>query len=623
MSWITPLGFLGLASIAVLIIIYIIKPNYQQKYVSSTYVWKLSLQYRKKRLPVNRFRNILLFICQLLILTACAFMLAQPFLAADTEVRKTEKIVIIDASASMLSMRSDDKTRFDYAVSQVNAFADEFLTQGGMLTVIVAGQEASVVVAPRITEDSLSDLTKALNSIECTYGEGDISGAIELAEDTLRANADAEVVLYTGTQYLDKGGVTVVDVSQDGEWNVSILNCSAELDENLYNFTVDLASYGRDTYVTLYCDIFGVGESKQTVSMSSYVKCSGDKTQVVEFNTIDDDSVTRISSYEYAYFHVEENDSFSHDNSFYLYGGERETIKIEYCSTKANVFFESILFSLRDRFKTTRNIEIKEVQDGKAILEGFDLYIFEHAMPEVVPQDGVVLLVNPDKAPEGVDIVLGDDVKGEFYLALGHQHPVIEFVRPERIEVTEYKRVVTSDGFETLMYCGGDPVFLLKNEVDSKIGVLSFSLNNSTFAVDNAFPITMFNLFNYFMPQTFDGYVFDVNEVVELKARGALLTVSGPGFQEEFEEFPSTLSLSKPGIYTASQTLISTKEKVENFFVKIPSLQSNIKRTVDNLPRIHIERESERSDTDLLIYFAAVLVTLLFVEWLLQSREQF
>ena len=67
MSFLLPLGFLGLLAIGALILIYIIKPNYQQKFVSSTYVWKLSLKYRKKSIPINRFRNILIFLCQLLI----------------------------------------------------------------------------------------------------------------------------------------------------------------------------------------------------------------------------------------------------------------------------------------------------------------------------------------------------------------------------------------------------------------------------------------------------------------------------------------------------------------------------------------------------------------------------
>ena len=47
MSLLYPLGLIALIGIIVLIIIYIIKPNYQTKFVSSTFVWKLSLKYRK------------------------------------------------------------------------------------------------------------------------------------------------------------------------------------------------------------------------------------------------------------------------------------------------------------------------------------------------------------------------------------------------------------------------------------------------------------------------------------------------------------------------------------------------------------------------------------------------
>ena len=54
MTLLIPLGLLGLLSIAGLILIYIIKPNYQQKYISSTYVWALSLKLKKKRLPVSK-----------------------------------------------------------------------------------------------------------------------------------------------------------------------------------------------------------------------------------------------------------------------------------------------------------------------------------------------------------------------------------------------------------------------------------------------------------------------------------------------------------------------------------------------------------------------------------------
>ena len=49
MNLLLPLGLLALLSLVVLLIIYLLKPNYQQKMISSTFVWKLSLKYRKRK----------------------------------------------------------------------------------------------------------------------------------------------------------------------------------------------------------------------------------------------------------------------------------------------------------------------------------------------------------------------------------------------------------------------------------------------------------------------------------------------------------------------------------------------------------------------------------------------
>ncbi|UKI12805.1 MAG: BatA domain-containing protein [Oscillospiraceae bacterium] len=46
-KFLIPLGLLGLLGIVALILIYIIKPNFQQKLISSTFIWRLSLKFKK------------------------------------------------------------------------------------------------------------------------------------------------------------------------------------------------------------------------------------------------------------------------------------------------------------------------------------------------------------------------------------------------------------------------------------------------------------------------------------------------------------------------------------------------------------------------------------------------
>ena len=73
MKFALPLGLLGLIAIAALILIYILKPKYQDKKVSSTYVWKLSLRYQKRKVPLQWLKSSLLLIVQIIIIIVLAF----------------------------------------------------------------------------------------------------------------------------------------------------------------------------------------------------------------------------------------------------------------------------------------------------------------------------------------------------------------------------------------------------------------------------------------------------------------------------------------------------------------------------------------------------------------------
>ena len=112
MSWLTPLGFLGFIGLLILLLIYILKPNYQIKFISTTHVWRLSLKYRKKKLPISKLRNMLLILCQILIISACAFILAQPFIDYEDKYAANEKadmrehmspILVLPPSTTILS----------------------------------------------------------------------------------------------------------------------------------------------------------------------------------------------------------------------------------------------------------------------------------------------------------------------------------------------------------------------------------------------------------------------------------------------------------------------------------------------------------------------------------------
>ncbi len=164
MSLLAPLGLLGLLAVAVLIFIYIIKPNYQQKIVSSTYIWKRSSEVQEKAragqpaaehpdLPVPDAGACLL-----------RDALARPVIPYVAETPKNEKVIILDASAGM-RVSTGGETRFERAVREIRRQAESILSQDDMiLSVIVADSDAHYLVS-RQTRDSLAAVGMALDSL--------------------------------------------------------------------------------------------------------------------------------------------------------------------------------------------------------------------------------------------------------------------------------------------------------------------------------------------------------------------------------------------------------------------------------------------------------------------------
>jgi hypothetical protein len=615
----------------VLIIIYLIKPNYQNKIISSTFIWKLSLKYKKKKIPISKLRNILLFLCQILAITAASLILAQPYIDNSVTV-SNEKVLIIDASGSMMA-NIGGQTRFERAVEAVRAEAEEALEkEDGKVSIILASTTASYVVQQT---NVLTDVAAALDALTdpslgmaCTYGKSDIEGAIKLAEEVTAATPDVQVNLYTDIEYIDAGKVKVVSMRDVSDWNAAILDVRAIVDENRYRFEIDVACYGRNADITVYCDIFGINETSDTMDLQADVRCVDGEVQTLVFSVEDEEDLKSLNSFSDVHVHTDELDSLDTDNSFRLYGGEKQPLRIQYCSSAPNNYFATAMMVLRDKLGYRWDVEFKELKrEETPETEGFDIYIFEHEnMPSTLPTDGVVLLANPDSVPSGAGFRLGS-VNNYHHeqqtLLAGDEHPMLAGLVPEQITLTQYTTITSYDGYTPILYCNEDPVVIVKNDPDQKIAIMSFSLNFSNLPLMLEFPLLMYNLVEYYVPSTVTEYVFDVNESINLGARSEELHVVGNGVDTVITEFPSNLLLVKPGTYTVSQTPISGKDVIENFYVKIPASESNTHAREDILTNPYMYTDPVENNTDLILYFAIALVALLFCEWWLHIREQY
>ena len=659
MTLLTPIGLLGLLGIVALIIIYIIRPNFQQKYISSTYIWKLSLKYRKKRIPINKLRNFLLILCQVLILTGSAMILTQPNKILKEEIKEPEIIAILDSSASMRT-ELNGKTRFDRAFEQMQAKALEIFGQSGIVSVIIADENPSyiqqrVTVAEQTSFETF--LFEWYGENSCSYATADIDGAISLCDEVLIENPDAKIFLYTDTNYdYVPQAITPINVSKGEEWNAAIIDASSRFESPYYSFLVEVACYGQNKTMEVELEITGVNavnsEDKKapTYKTSAFVDCLEDKTVQVLFISNEYDKKkepdkfaeyekrieasypvvcwmndTKAHSYLSVNVSILQDDCFTADNSFELYDGLREVIKVQYASEKPNVFWPAALAQLTKTCEGAWDIDVDEVKKGdEPALQGYDLYIFEHTIPEELPDDGVVIVVNPDSMSTKYGVRLGavfsTKLPGISPDAMD-VHPVRKNIALDRIFVTRFTQIIIDSSYETAFGYKDYPLLAVRNDETAKIVVMPFSLHYSTIATTEILPLLTYNIFEYFFPQTVQSSSFEVGQRVELNARGEELLVEGFGFEQTFDTFPAYIIANTPGAYTMTQTTFNDKEVIERIFVQIPKQECNIKRTGGSLAEPYTVSDDSVFLQDLLIYLAASVVLLLFIEWWLKGRD--
>jgi hypothetical protein len=473
----------------------------------------------------------------------------------------------------------------------------------------------------------------------CTFGSPDIAGAMKIAEQITAFREDASVNLYTDTSYLAQGKVNVHMISDSTECNAAILDVRATLIENLYRIEIDVASYAQDSRITVQCEIFNVDGNGTNIPVEVDVYCSNDETKTIVLGYVTDgmseeeaeliDEEVFVAEFDQIYVHVSEYDSLAEDNQFYLYGGRKPTVKIQYYSAMPNTYWRTALDILTDTLSDSWAVEVTEIKPGindkQLATEGFDIYIFEHAAPTTVPSDGIVIYSNPSKLPPDAGVRMGGlmNASGELFLSVAEEHEILHNINAEKISVTSFTDIISSDGYTPLLCFEDYPLLLVKDDVDQKIVLMPFSVHFSNLVALPEFPLLLNNIANYFFRETIKGdYVYEPGDVISLDARASILEVTGPDTNLSLEELPTEITLKQPGIYSLSQVPMSGETVVENIFVKIPASESNISLEEENLQNPYFFEASEENRIDLLFYFALAVVALLFFEWWLKSREQ-
>lgn len=191
MSFLAPLGLLGLLFVPAVIAMYLLKLRRDEHVVPSTLLWQRLLADVEANAPWQRLRRSLLLFLQLLLVLLLAALAARPFLERPAGLAR-DLVVVIDTSASMAA--TDVVPDRLTAAKQVAIEALKELPTGGKVSVIAADRSARIVVNE---SSDLSRVRQAIEGIPVTQSRGDLGDALELASKLAARSGDAQVLVAT------------------------------------------------------------------------------------------------------------------------------------------------------------------------------------------------------------------------------------------------------------------------------------------------------------------------------------------------------------------------------------------------------------------------------------------
>lgn len=576
MRFLYPVGLLGLIGVPILIIIYIIKNKYTEQTVSSTYLWKLSEKFLKKKKKPPKIAGLLSLILQIVAVVAISFAIAHPVLIFPDAAY--EYCFVIDASGSM-NMERNGKTRFAMGKERVQSIIEDS-ADGSLYTIIQATDEGTLVVCDKSDEKSYA--LQVLNGLAPSFGETQLTDSLELTQSYFTANNTLRAYVITDKYCEKHDNIEWISVADD-EWNYSIVNVLPEIVENGVKVDVKVKSSHEnvDLTVKLYVD----GNAEAIASNTVSVPESDVEVSVPSF-------IVEVETYRSLRVEIANGDSLSSDNEYVLYNVKSENSYKTLLVSKTPRFLQSVVEVISgakvDTLDATEYATALSEKSGEP-LNGYGLYIFDSISPQILPTDGTVWLFNQSENIEGAEfsvkrqVELQDGV--ELEMSKSSSTLTRQLLTPEmsgkQWYVYKYMRYGLYGNFTTLYSYQGEPmIFTGENAYGNREVVFSFSLHDSNAPMLGDFVIFMNNLLKFSFPAVAEKVTYNCGEKIELNLPPLceaiqIIAPSGatsyPASGVEANEYV----LSEQGVYTIALT-VKGETKEYHVFAGIPQAESQV-----------------------------------------------
>ena len=537
MTFLQPLGLLGLIGIPIVILIYILRSKYTEQTITSTYIWELSEKFLKRKNPLSGLTGLISLILQILIVTAVSLSIAKPIFTLPGAAY--DYCFVLDASGSM-NIEQGKTTRFEVAKDEIVDLIKD-AKDGSSFTLLCVADE-SIMTFQGITDKKYA--IELVKDVEPEAVAVDTMKSLNTAQAYFTEHPSSLMYLVTDKHFESAANIEVITVS-DNATNYAITDVQYSHSGGKLTVGANIISYGGDANISVRLSVDTEAKNEGAIAVKD-----GELTPIkIEC------AVPRFSSFK---VEILDSDAYGADNSITTYNLDSDKTYSTLIVSETGFFFEAVLDALLDSEVTIITPEKYE----KGIDEVYGLYIFDSYEPPVLP-NGAVWLVNPDTSIKDS----GFNVKGKVSLTesdvIKKSASTSTMVRKllEGIEGGEIyiKNYVKYSGmylnFHTLFTYDSNPmIFAGANGLGNRQVVFAFDVHESDIALSTDFVMLIGNLVEYSFPDVIDSSDYVAGEEVLVNITSTMESVkaiapSGEEVYMESDGTTATLKLSEVGTY--------------------------------------------------------------------------
>ncbi|MCM8711783.1 BatA and WFA domain-containing protein [Clostridium sp. SYSU_GA19001] len=462
-----PAALFFLISIPVIIAMYILKQKFEERKISSLYLWNQVIKDIDVNTPWQRLKSSLPLILQIILALLLTLALTDPFLLIKG--RGEQNIIIVIDTTGSMKAAYEDSTKFEEGIKRAEKLIRSLRT-GSKITLISSGSKPRIEIS---LSENKEDAINKLKNIKITNAAGDINDSLSLVKSISKQDKGYRSIFFTDKNVDIKGINGEVQVLNSYSENVSLDYISHSKSESGINAIIRInnrSSNSQKREVALYAE--------EKLFFLKDVELKPKEVKTIYF--------AGLPNYtKYLHGEISKKDSLNEDNSIYEVVKSTKGQKVLLVSER-NVFIEKVLASLN-------NIELYKTNSFENIMDKYDLYIFDGVSPKALPKEGAVLFLNPPEDSESFKV--NGDIDGGLGEAV--KSSITKYMENVHFTVSKFKNIEVPYWASVFLKVNNKPAGFVGELKGQKTGVLAFDLHSSDFPLISEFPIFMHNLISY------------------------------------------------------------------------------------------------------------------------------